>query len=156
IVVRTFMLFHLGRHSDEGFDFCDTTHCQVYRGEQDLADRVAAPAVEAAVASTAPQILTYEGELVEGYYTAACGGMSAPPSMVWGGNSKYPYTRIACRWCHKFRFNRWQRSASAASVLESLSAFTASRLSPATELIADCDPSSGFVRSVIVADGNKR
>src|SRR5262245_453134 len=156
VVVRTFILFHAGRHSSEGFDFCDTTHCQLYRGEPDLAERVTAPAVDAAVASTTQQFLSYDGQPVEGYYTAACGGLSATPSMVWGGESKYPYTRIACQWCHSFRFGRWQRSASAASVLESLFAFTGSRLSSATELIAECDQPSGFVRSVIVVDGNKR
>src|SRR5215217_5011712 len=36
VVARSFMLSHADRHRSEGFDFCDTTHCQLYRGEQDL------------------------------------------------------------------------------------------------------------------------
>jgi stage II sporulation protein D len=156
VVVRTFMLSHAGRHASEGFDFCDTTHCQLYRGEQDLSDSVASPAVSRAVARTARQVLSFEGQPVEGYYTAACGGLSATPSMVWGGGSRYPYRRTVCRWCQASRFSRWERSADANHVLDSLSAFIASKLSLETELITDCDQPSGFVQSVTLRDGSKR
>jgi stage II sporulation protein D len=156
VVVRTYMLSHAGRHSSEGFDFCDTTHCQLYRGEQDLYDRGASPAVVNAVARTAGQVLSFEGRPVEGYYTAACGGVSATPLMVWGGSSSYPYRRIVCRWCHASRFDKWERSANSTDVLGSLSSFVASKLSPATELVTDCDQPGGFVRSVTVHDGTSR
>lgn len=156
VIVRTFMLSHAGRHSGEGFDFCDTTHCQLYRGEQDLADRVGSAAVSRAVARTAGQILTFEGRPAEGYYTAACGGLSATPSMVWGGSSSYPYRRVVCRWCKPSRFNRWERTADASHILDSLSTFLAARLSPATELITNRDQRSGFVRSVTLRDGSKQ
>ncbi|MEK6408515.1 MAG: SpoIID/LytB domain-containing protein [Acidobacteriota bacterium] len=156
VVVRTYMLSHSGRHSSQGFDFCDTTHCQLYRGEQDLSDRAASPAVTNAIALTAGQVMTFEGRPVEGYYTAACGGLSATPAMVWGGSSSYPYGRIVCRWCRASRFERWERSATAAAVLNALSSFLASRVSSAAELIADCDQPSGFVRSITVRDGSKR
>lgn len=156
VVVRTYMISHAGRHSSEGFDFCDTTHCQLFRGEQDLSDRVASRAVASAVARTARQILRFEGRSVEGYYGAACGGVSATPSMVWGGSSSYPYSRIVCRWCHSSRFATWERSANAADVLGSLSSFVASNLSSATELMPDCDQPSGFVRAITVRDGSRR
>ena len=156
VVVRTYMRSHAGRHSSEGFDFCDTTHCQLYRGEQDLSDRVASTVVANAIAQTAGEILTFKGLPVEGYYTAACGGVSATPSMVWGGSSTYPYSRIACRWCHSSRFDTWERSANAADVLHSLSKFITSNLSSATELTTDCDHPSGFVRAVTLHDGFRR
>lgn len=156
VVVRTFMRSHSGRHSAEGFDFCDTTHCQLYRGEQDLSDRVASPVLSRAVARTAGQVLTFEGRPVEAYYTAACGGLSATPSMVWGGSTSYPYGRIACRWCQHSRFSRWERSAGANHILDSLSASIASKLSPATELITDGDQPDGFVQSVTLLDQSKR
>jgi stage II sporulation protein D len=155
VVVRTFMLSHAGHHASEGFDFCDTTHCQLYRGEQDLSDRTASHAVANAVASTAGQFLSYERRPVAGYYTAACGGMSATPSMVWGGSNNYPYSRIVCRWCQASRYSRWERSADATKVLESLSAAVGPQLSPETELITESDQ-SGLVRSVILLDGSKR
>lgn len=156
VVVRTYMLAHAGRHSNEGFDFCDTTHCQLYRGEQDLSDRVASPAVADAVARTAGQVLRFEGRTVEGFYSAACGGTSATPSMVWGGSSNYPYSRIVCRWCHSSKFDTWERSANAADVLGSLSSIISLNLSSATELTTDCEQPSGFVRAVKVRDGSRR
>ena len=154
VVVRTFMRSQTGRHTNEGFDFCDTTHCQLYRGEQDLSERVGSPAVWRAVAGTSGQVLRFEGRPVEGYYTAACGGLSVTPSMVWGGVTNYRYTRIACGWCARSRFSRWQRSARASDILDSLSAFLKAKISPATLLIANADP-TGFVQSVSVRDGDR-
>jgi stage II sporulation protein D len=156
VVVRTFMRSHEGRHSSDGFDFCDTTHCQFYRGEQDLTDRDASPAVSRAVALTAGQILSFEGRPVEGFYTSACGGLLATPSMVWGGNTSYPYRRIACRWCQRSRFSKWERAADAGHILDALSAFIEFNLSPSTELITDGDRASGFVNSVTIQDERKR
>jgi stage II sporulation protein D len=155
VVVRTYMAAHAGRHSSEGFDFCDTTHCQLYRGEQDLSDRVASSAVADAVARTAGQVLRFEGRTVEGFYSAACGGISATPSMVWGGSTNYPYSRIVCRWCRSSKFDRWERSANAAEILVSLSSIISSNLSSATKLSTDCEQPGGFVRAVTVRDGSR-
>ena len=30
IISRTYAVSHLGRHAQEGFDLCSTTHCQLY------------------------------------------------------------------------------------------------------------------------------
>lgn len=155
VVVRTYMVSHSGRHSSEGFDFCDTTHCQFYRGEQDLSDRVASAAVADAVARTAGQVLRFEGRAVEGFYSAACGGISATPSMVWGGTSNYPYGRIVCRWCRSSKFDRWERSANAADVLGALSSIISPNLSSAAELTADREQPNGFVRTVTVRDRSR-
>lgn len=155
VVVRTFMLSHSGRHAAEGFDFCDTTHCQLYRGEQDLLDSPGSRALSAFVTQTSGQVVRFQGAPLEGYYTAACGGLTSTPIMVWGGQSRYPYTRISCEWCRTSQFNRWERSADRNRILNALSAFTGSKLSSATELIADLEP-DGFVRSVTLRDGNTR
>jgi stage II sporulation protein D len=152
VVVRTFMRSHAGRHSSEGFDFCDTTHCQLYRGEQDLADKAAFPLISQAVVMTAGQVLRFEGRPVEGYYTATCGGLSATPTMVWGGTTSYPYGRTVCGWCRHSRFHRWQRSADTIQIISSLSSSIRSKLSSSTELTAHVDKASGFVRSVTLRD----
>lgn len=156
VAVRTFIASHLGRHLSEGFDFCDTTHCQLFRGEQDLFGPSVEPTVSTSVARTAGEILSFKGKPIEGFYTASCGGLSATPSMVWGGISRYPYTRIPCRWCQFSRYRNWERSADANRVLGSLSVLIGSKLSSETELILDTDPQSGFVQSVTVRDGSKR
>jgi stage II sporulation protein D len=156
VVVRSFMLSHPGRHSSEGYDFCDTTHCQFYRGEQDMSEIAASTEIEKAIKATRGEILTFERRTVEGYYTAACGGMTVTPSMLWGGSTSYPYRRVSCRWCRASRFDKWERSAPAAQVLGALSDFLGSRLSLATDLALDRDHSSGFVRSITVADQTTR
>jgi stage II sporulation protein D len=156
VVVRTFMISHENRHASEGFDFCDTTHCQLYRGEQDLADRGSARAVFSAVTDTANEFLSYEGLAIEGHYSAACGGISATPSMVWGGSERYPYKRITCRWCRASKFFRWERSARTAHVLAAVSLAIGMKLSDAAEFRLEIDQSSGFVRSVTVLDVDRR
>ena len=156
VVARTFMISHTSRHSNEGFDFCDTTHCQLYRGEQDLSDRAASTVVLRSVARTGGQVLTFDGHVIEGYYTAVCGGLSATPSMVWGGTGDYPYRRIECQWCKRSRFRRWQRAAEARRVIDSVAGFVGAKLSNGTELITTNHPGSGFVESVTIVDGSKR
>lgn len=155
IVVRTFMLSQTSRHSNAGFEFCDTTHCQLYRGEQDLVDTSNSLAVTKAVSATTGKFLSFEGSPVEGHYTAVCGGLSSTPSMVWGGRERYPYARITCHWCGASRFARWERSARAGDVIGALSRAVGIRLSDATGLTADVE-AAGLVRSITVTDGSSK
>ncbi|HLG15752.1 MAG TPA: SpoIID/LytB domain-containing protein [Blastocatellia bacterium] len=154
VTARTYMLFHSGRHADEGFDFCDTTHCQLYRGESDLSAQTASPAVATAVAATGGEYLSLSGKPIEGFYTAVCGGLSATPEMVWGGKttSGYNYRRIACQWCEASRFFKWERSASVASVLAAISVATGYRLSPEARIDAQTGGSGNFVARVVISD----
>lgn len=70
IAARTYAVRFRGRHSREGFDFCDTTHCQDYRraGMNE--------ATNAAVEATEGELIWYRGALAATYYSANCGGMS--------------------------------------------------------------------------------
>jgi stage II sporulation protein D len=155
VVVRTFMLAHRGRHQAEGYDFCDTTHCQVYRGEQDLSTEAASPVIASAVAGTAGEVLSFAGRAVESYYTSSCGGLSATPLMVWGGNSDgYPFRRVACRWCRRQHYFRWQRSADATAIVSALSVFLGERLSSSTAIDIEHEPSSEFFRTVTIRTGS--
>src|SRR5262245_33006972 len=101
ITARTYMLAHRERHKAEGFDFCDTTHCQFYRGEDDWTDRQPPAGIREAVTATRGEWLGYRGSIVESYYTAACGGVTATPNAVWGGQTKgaYQFRRVHCEWC---------------------------------------------------------
>jgi len=154
VVVRSFMLAHPGRHGEAGFDFCDTTHCQLYRGEQDLSVEAASPVIATAVAGTAGEIMSFAGRPVESYYTASCGGLSATPEMVWGGKTDgYVHRRVSCRWCHRQRYFRWQRSADAQAIVSALAGYLGERLTDSTSIIIDKDPSSWFVRTVTLRDG---
>lgn len=70
VAARTYALKFKGRHAREGFDFCDTTHCQDYRRS------TVNEAVTAAAEATEGELLWYRGALVAAYYSAHCGGMS--------------------------------------------------------------------------------
>ncbi|HEY9232686.1 MAG TPA: SpoIID/LytB domain-containing protein [Blastocatellia bacterium] len=154
VVVRTYMLSHPNRHAGEGFDFCDTTHCQFYRGESDLAAETARPAVLSAVAATAGEHLSFAGKPVEAYFTASCGGLTATPQMVWGGVCNYPYARQRCQWCRASSHYRWTRQADARAVFEALAAALSAPLSARTELAVD-HTEAGFVRAVGVRDAGR-
>ena len=75
VAIRTYAVRFRGRHKDEGFDFCATTHCQNYR----------AAASTAAVDATTGEMLWRKGELVDAYYSKDCGGTNDPycPRETW-------------------------------------------------------------------------
>lgn len=81
IAVRTFALANLNRHRREGYDFCDTTHCQVFRASTGAA--------RAAAAATAGRVLLHQGQPATVFYSALCGGRSELASEVWPGAVDY-------------------------------------------------------------------
>jgi stage II sporulation protein D len=85
VAARTYAMKHGGRHRTEGFDLCDTPHCQVYGGagrEQELSSR--------AVEETAGLAAWHDGELAETLYTSTCGGHTEISSDVFSGPAE-PY-----------------------------------------------------------------
>jgi stage II sporulation protein D len=157
VVVRSFMVGHAKRHVEAGFDFCDTTHCQLYRGEEDLLAESSSPAIANAVVRTKDEVLGFGGRPVASYYTAFCGGLSATPEMVWGGRSDgYAFRRIPCGWCHGQRYFRWKRSADAESVLAALSEYLGELFTSSASIDIDSESSSQFVRGVTLRDGTTK
>jgi len=82
ILCRSYALGNLGHHASEGFDVCDSTHCQVYRPVP--ATAVGRLSKEAAD-RTAGLVLKVEGQLVVPVYHADCGGRTSAAEDVWGG-----------------------------------------------------------------------
>jgi stage II sporulation protein D len=82
IAIRTYTLKNSGRHARDGYDLCDSTHCQVPRPSTPTSRRVAM--------ATAGEVLTYRGDLAEVFYSASCGGRSERAADVWPG-ADYPY-----------------------------------------------------------------
>jgi stage II sporulation protein D (peptidoglycan lytic transglycosylase) len=83
ITIRTFTLFNRDRHRADGFDLCDETHCQVVR--------TATAATTRAAQATAGQVLTFNGNVAEVFYSASCGGRTEIPSNVWPKAEDWPY-----------------------------------------------------------------
>lgn len=77
VAVRTYALHFRSRHRDQGFDLCDSTHCQAlnFKG-------ISAQARAASVA-TRGEILWYEGSPAATFYHQNCGGTTAAAAEVW-------------------------------------------------------------------------
>jgi SpoIID/LytB domain protein len=83
ITARTFALANRNRHRREGFDLCDTTHCQVVRPSTAITRRAAE--------STSGRVLLHRGQPAFVFYSAWCGGKSELASRVWPGAIDYSY-----------------------------------------------------------------
>lgn len=76
ITVRTYAVRFRGQHSDAGFDYCDSTHCQhATLGPNDT--------VKQAVAATRGQILWDRGRPAMAFHHQDCGGQRAAADEVW-------------------------------------------------------------------------
>jgi SpoIID/LytB domain protein len=85
VAIRTYTLVQMGRHRREGFDLCDTVHCQVFRAANDSSRRAAL--------ATAHRVLTVNGAPAEVFYSASCGGRSEGAAQVWPG-ATFPYMQV--------------------------------------------------------------
>jgi SpoIID/LytB domain protein len=83
ITARTFAMANRNRHRKEGYDLCDTTHCQVLRASTPITRRAAE--------ATSGRILLHQGQPAFVFYSAWCGGRSELASHVWPGAIDYPY-----------------------------------------------------------------
>ena len=88
ITVRSFTLTHIHKHSYFGFDLCNTTDCQVYKGAGKVNDTVME-----AVTGTKGKVVTYQGDIITAYYSSSMGGVTVSPTDAWGGNQEVPYPR---------------------------------------------------------------
>ena len=83
ITARTFAVANRNRHRSEGFDLCDTTHCQVLRPATAVSRRAAE--------ATSGRVLLHNGQPAFVFYSAWCGGQSELASRVWPGAVDYSY-----------------------------------------------------------------
>jgi stage II sporulation protein D len=89
VVARSFLIAARGRH--DGFDFCDTTHCQFLR-------EPASPTSPArrAQEATASLVLTYQGRPIAALYSANCGGRTRTLADAGWQVEPYPYFAVDC------------------------------------------------------------
>ncbi|MDQ7773844.1 MAG: SpoIID/LytB domain-containing protein [Elusimicrobiales bacterium] len=87
VAARTYALSKVQSHSREGFNLCDTPHCQFYAGFADIN-----PVAARAVMQTDGEIINYKGKPASAFYHSACGGFTDGISAVWPYEDK-PYLR---------------------------------------------------------------
>ncbi|MBQ8837382.1 MAG: SpoIID/LytB domain-containing protein [Clostridia bacterium] len=86
ITVRSYTVQNKNRHyTSYGFDICNTTHCQVYRGIGSANDNV-----YKAVESTKGLVLSDGKSIVTTYYSSSTGGYTSSAKDTWGGDDS-PY-----------------------------------------------------------------
>ncbi len=101
VVARTYARANLGRHRAQGFDFCETTHCQDARAG-------AIPArIRAAVEATEGIILWDRGRPAKVFYTGHCGGRSAGAGEIWPGAARTYLPSREDPYCLQSSPGRW-------------------------------------------------
>lgn len=94
IVSRSY--YAAARRGHEGFDFCDTTHCQFVKSPPG-----AGSAASKAAAATAGRTLQYRGRTFAAYFAARCDDRLEPlPAARLGSEGEYPYFAARCDYCH--------------------------------------------------------
>lgn len=88
VCARTYAEVQRGRHGDNHFDLCSSTHCQAYIGMSRTG-----PNTQAAAAQTAGIHAWYDGRLAQTYYFSSSGGATEDPRNVWNGNTEIPYLK---------------------------------------------------------------
>ncbi len=82
VVARTEALSSAGRHAGTGWDICDSTHCQVFKG---LYGQAPNQDIRAAVNETEGMVLFYGGSMVRtASFHSACGGWTESSQDIWG------------------------------------------------------------------------
>ncbi len=85
VASKMYAINNKGKHGSTGFDICDTTHCQVYKGFS-----VEIAGCNSAIDEVYDKTITYNGDPIKHvYYFASGGGSTEDVRNVWG--SSYPY-----------------------------------------------------------------
>lgn len=85
VLARTYAAANRRRHSHEGFDLCDTTHCQRYEPSRIGPSRFTA-AARAAVQATRGRVLAFGSRVARVLFHADCGGHTSAADAVWRGD----------------------------------------------------------------------
>ncbi len=102
VVARTYAMRFLGQHATEGFDFCDTTHCQVFGWKG------AKAAVRGAVSATRGEVLRFEGKLAQTFYHQSCGGITAAAREAWPAVTEAYLTSHTDMYCAARGVLKWE------------------------------------------------
>jgi stage II sporulation protein D len=84
VIARTYAVSNRGRHGNDGYDLCSTTHCQLYEPARVQGSRWAALARDAGK-RTSGDLLWFAGTPARAVFHADCGGHTSNAAAVWGG-----------------------------------------------------------------------
>ncbi len=118
VTARTYAMHFGSRHALDGFDFCDSTHCQ------NLLLAGVTPRLRKLVESTAGEMLWYDGEPAAAYYHANCGGTTEDGRYILGnGEQRAPYLKQhADSYCVRSGASQWHSEVSKRDLQHALAA----------------------------------
>lgn len=83
VAARSFTLKNRNRHKAEGYDLCNTNHCQKYSGVETF------PTLDNAVTETRGVIAVYNDTVIDANFHTDSGGMTENVADVWGTHRPY-------------------------------------------------------------------
>jgi stage II sporulation protein D len=102
IAARTYALKNRGRHREQGYDFCSTTHCQRFDS------KFVRPAIRTAVKATTGLVLRdKDNQIADVYFSASCGGMTANANTLWSMDAPSYLQGVRDDYCHSGAHYRW-------------------------------------------------
>jgi stage II sporulation protein D len=118
VAARTYALHFGARHELDGFDFCDSTHCQ------NLLLAGITPRLRKLADATAGEVLWYDGEPAATYYHANCGGTTEDGRYILGNNEqKAPYLKQHTdAYCIRSSGSQWRSEVSKPQLQRALAA----------------------------------
>ena len=84
VAARTYAMTKLGAHTGSGYQLCDGTNCQVYKGYSSEAETTTD-----AVDATASEVACYNGSPIEAVFSASTGGYTENSENVWWATVPY-------------------------------------------------------------------
>jgi stage II sporulation protein D len=86
VAARNYGIISIGKHTVDGFDLCNGTHCQAYRGFGHENART-----NQAVNETAGKLALYEDKLISTFFHSSSGGRTENSENIW--STALPYLR---------------------------------------------------------------
>lgn len=86
LTARTYAVNTAHNHQNQGYEMCDTIHCQVYKGYT-----IEHATANQAVDDTAGMVIYYQGEPIQAVFSASGGGYTENSENVW--YNAVPYLR---------------------------------------------------------------
>ena len=117
VISRTYALHHQ-KHKNEGFDLCDHTHCQVYKGINDRSN------ISDAVNQTAEEVLVDSSlNYINTLFHSNCGGNTVTTDFVW--SKRLPCMEsVKDTFCLNSSQAKWKKTVSKSSWISFLAAET--------------------------------
>jgi stage II sporulation protein D len=150
VAARTYALRNRGRFADEGFDIDDSTRSQQYEG----VDAETASTITA-VDATRGQVLTFDGKLIDAYYSTDCGGITAVDS-----TGDHPYFKAVAEspgdgrpdYDATSNYRDWDCNFAQSDLVKLLDKDARTRVSTFACLTLDALDESGRIKTATVSD----